>query len=137
MPLKDRVTPEAAVAEGLAYKCRQLLNNSDTAFDAHTAIAPMLGGQVDGDVATFGFWTPELLDNRVPDGDVFLEVLSPKGPLDLTRAHQQVTFERIYLPVSRYDAHTFAAAKGMLAGSREQGGDFYWRGGATRPTGKA
>ncbi|SEM82926.1 glucosylglycerol hydrolase [Palleronia pelagia] len=130
MPLKDRVTPETGVAEGLAYKCRQLLNHSETAFDAHTAIAPMLGGQVDGDVATFGFWTPELQDQRVPEGDVFLEVLSPKGPLDLTRAHQQVTFDRIYLPVSRYEAHTFCAARGMMAGNREQGGDFYclvWR----------
>ncbi|WOI54913.1 glucosylglycerol hydrolase [Palleronia sp. LCG004] len=130
MTLKTRITAESDVAEGLAYKCRQLLNTSETAFDAHQAIARMLGGKVTEDGATFGFWTPELLDARVPDGDVFLEVMSPKGPLDLTRAHQDVTFERVYLPVARYEAHTFAAVKGMRAGSREQGGDFYslvWR----------
>ncbi|MBJ3763051.1 hypothetical protein ILP92_09875 [Maribius pontilimi] len=130
MILSERVTADTGVAEGLAHKCRQLLNTSETAFDAHMAIARMLGGHVDGDMAHFGFWTPELLDARVPDGDIFLEVLSPKGPLDLTRSHQDVTFERTFLPVARYEAHTFAAAKGMRAGSREQGGDFYclvWR----------
>ncbi len=130
MTLKTRVTADSVVAEGLAHKCRQLLNTSETAFDAHQAISRMLGGQIGEEGATFGFWTPELLDNRVPDGDVFLEVLAPKGPLDLTRAHQDVVFERVYLPVARYEAHTFAAATGMHAGDRENGGDFYslvWR----------
>ena len=130
MSLVDRVKVDHSTAEGLAYKCRQILNTSPTAFEAHAKIAPMLGGHMDGETATFGFWTPELLDRRIPDGDIFLEILSPLGPLDLTRAHQQVTFERIYLPVARYEAHTFAAATGMIAGKRAQGGDFYtlvWR----------
>lgn len=130
MALKDRISAETSVADGLAYKCRTILTEAPTAFEAHETIARMLGGQVDGDVATFGFWTPELLDHRVPDGDVFLEVLSPKGPLDLTRAHQDVAFERVYVPVARYEAHSFAAVKGMRAGTREEGGDFYalvWR----------
>ena len=130
MTLKDRVFADMDRAEGLAAACRKALNTAETAFDAHQAIARRLGGQVDGDAATFGFWTPELLDARIPDGDVFLEVLSPAGPLDLTRAHQRVDFERIYLPVARYEAHTFAVATGMRAGSREEGGDFYalvWR----------
>lgn len=131
MALKDRISADMITAEGLAQKCRQWLTTAETFFDAHQEIARTLGGHVDGDTATFGFWTPELLDNRIPEGDVFLEVLSPLGPLDLTRAHQEVEFERIYLPVARYEAHTFAAATGMRAGTRGEGGDFYalvWRG---------
>ncbi|QFU09188.1 hypothetical protein PARPLA_02378 [Rhodobacteraceae bacterium THAF1] len=130
MSLKTRVTADIDVAEGLAAQCRKAMHTSETMFDAHEAVARRLGGHVDGDVATFGFWTPELQDARIPDSDVFLEVLSPAGSLDLTRAHQSVTFERIYLPVARFEAHTFAAARGMRAGNRLEGGDFYalvWR----------
>lgn len=130
MSLKDRVAADMDTAESLAQSCRRALTTSETLFLAHQQIARTLGGQVEGDRATFGFWTPELLDHRIPDGDVFLEVLSPVGPLDLTRSHQNVDFERIYLPVARYEAHTFAAATGMRTGSREEGGDFYalvWR----------
>ncbi len=130
MTLKDRVSADTDTAEGLAQFCRRALTTSETAFDAHQRIARSLGGQVEEGIARFGFWTPELLDNRIPDGDVFLEVLSPTGTLDLTRAHQTVPFERVYLPVARYEAHTFAAVRGMRAGTREEGGDFYalvWR----------
>jgi len=130
MPLENRVAADRDRAEGLAQTCRRILTGAESAFAAHQQIARMLGGHVDGDVATFGFWTPELLDHRVPDGDVFLEVLAPCDPLDLTRAHQEVRFDRIYLPVARYEAHTFAAATGMRAGRRDRGGDFYalvWR----------
>ncbi|SFP57489.1 glucosylglycerol hydrolase [Tranquillimonas alkanivorans] len=130
MSLKTRVTADRDTAEGLADRCRQLLTESPSAFEAHQQIARILGGQVDGETATFGFWTPELLDHRIPDGDVFLELLSPLDPLDLTRAHQEVRFERVYLPVARYESHTFAAAHGVRAGRRDQGGDFYtlvWR----------
>ncbi len=130
MTLKDRVAVHMDRAEALAQSCRKALTTSKTAFDAHQSIARKLGGQIDGDIATFGFWTPELLDHRIPDGDVFLEILSPTGPLDLTRAHQSVEFDRVYLPVARYEAHTFAAVTGLRAGTREAGGDFYalvWR----------
>ncbi|TDL83704.1 hypothetical protein E2L08_03430 [Palleronia sediminis] len=130
MALDDRIAADMDMAEGLAQFCRETLTTADTAFDAHMAIARKLGGHWDGEIASFGFWTPELLDNRVPDGDVFLEVLSPVEPLDLTRAHQELVFERAYLPVARYEAHTFAAARGMRAGRRDEGGDFYtlvWR----------
>jgi hypothetical protein len=130
MTLKDRVSADMDTAEGLADFCRRALTTSETAFDAHQMIARKLGGQVGEDAATFGFWTPELLDHRIPDGDVFVEVLAPVGPLDLTRAHQTVRFERVHLPVARYEAHTFAAVRGMRAGTREEGGDFYalvWR----------
>ncbi len=130
MPLSQRVIPDTVTAEGLANTARRALNESETAFDAHCTIARMLGAHVAGDIATFGFWTPELLEGRVPEGDVFVEILAPTGPLDLTRAHQDVTFERHLLPVIRYEAHSFAAARGLRFGTRTEGGDFYalvWR----------
>ncbi|WP_375262120.1 glucosylglycerol hydrolase [Palleronia sp.] len=130
MSLEDRVTADTDRAQGLAEQARKWLNTAETAFEAHQLIARTLGGQLDGDTAVFGFWTPELQDARIPDSDVFLEVLSPKEPLELTRSHQTLAFERVYLPVARYEAHTFAAAKGMRAGNRHEGGDFYalvWR----------
>ncbi|NBC95701.1 MAG: hypothetical protein GVY27_05020, partial [Deinococcus-Thermus bacterium] len=117
-------------AQALADECHRLWNVSETSFAAEERIARKLGGQIEGDVACFGFWTPELLDARVPRGDVFLEVLSPRNPLDLTRARQEVRFERSYVPAVRNDAHTFAAVRGMRVGTRDAVGDFYalvWR----------
>jgi hypothetical protein len=129
-PLASRVEADPDAARALADDCHTLWSTSETSFIGAQRIAAKLGGQIDGDVACFGFWTPELLDARVPIGDVFLEVLSPREPLDLTRARQEILFERVYLPVVRHEAHTFAAARGMRAGSRDTVGDFYalvWR----------
>ncbi|MBF9030288.1 hypothetical protein HKCCE3408_07760 [Rhodobacterales bacterium HKCCE3408] len=120
---EDAARAEAAFA-------RDALTNSETTFDAERAIARRLGGRVEGDLAIFGFWAPELLDARVPSGDVFLEVLAPTEPLDLTSAHQEQRFERVWVPVVREEAHVFTAVRGMRAGRRERLGDFYalsWR----------
>lgn len=130
MSLADRLTPLDDAAEALAAWCRDRHMTAPTRFDAEAAIARRLGAQVGDGHVTFGFWTPELLDHRVPDGDVFLEVLAPLEPLDLTRSHQELRFERHFLPVARYEAHTFAAVTGMKAGTRGEIGDFYaltWR----------
>ncbi|MEL6913127.1 MAG: glucosylglycerol hydrolase [Pseudomonadota bacterium] len=119
---------EAALAETAA--AREALMTAETSFEAARHIALRLGGRVERDTALFGFWTPELLDHRVPSGDIFLEVLRPRQPLDLTRAHQEVSFDRAYIPVIRDEAFCFSAAQGLRAGTREAVGDFYaltWR----------
>jgi hypothetical protein len=130
MGLKESLTfvEPAALAE--ASDTREAMTSAETSFDADRLIARRLGGRIEGDTAIFGFWTPELLDARVPAGDIFLEVLRPTEPVDLTRAHQAVTFERAYIPVIREDAFCFSAVTGMRAGTRESVGDFYaltWR----------
>jgi hypothetical protein len=132
MPLTERISANRERTQTLAEECRRLSNTSETAFKAQQGISRWLGGSLENGTAIFGFWAPELLDQRVPDGDVFLEILSPTEPLDLTRSHQNVTFERVLLPVARYEAHCFAAVEGMQAGTREKVGDFYalvWRDG--------
>jgi hypothetical protein len=130
MTLTDRITFNEATAQAEAEAAREALTTAETSFDAERKIARRLGGRVEGDTAIFGFWTPELLDARVPSGDIFLEILSPVEPLDLTRAYQTVRFERVWVPVIREEAHCFTAVTGMKAGTRDEIGDFYalaWR----------
>ncbi|PTX54956.1 putative glycoside hydrolase-like family 5 (GHL5) protein [Litoreibacter ponti] len=128
--LKDRISYDPDAANALRDRCRTFLNTASTRFGGEQQVARHLGGQVARNVATFGFWTPELLDHRVPDGDIFLEVLAPVGEVDLTRAQQNIQFQRAYIPILRNDAHCFTAVSGMRAGTRDQVGDFYaltWR----------
>lgn len=130
MALKERAGADPDRAKELAAWCRSVQTSAVSAFAAEQEIARRLGAHVSDGVALFGFWTPELLDNRVPEGDVFLEVLAPEAPLDLTLSHQKLRFEKAYLPVARYEAYTFAAATGLKAGTRAEVGDFYalvWR----------
>ncbi|SFA75373.1 Hypothetical glycoside hydrolase 5 [Poseidonocella pacifica] len=130
MSLRDQIAFDDAATEARVAACRDLYTHAETTFAAEQAIARDLGGQWHGDHGCFGFWAPELLDHRVPDGDIFLEVLRPIDQLDLTRSHQDVRFERAYLPVMRHEAHVFCVATGLCAGRREVIGDFYaltWR----------
>ena len=130
MSLRERAGADLACARELAEWCRSVQTTSVSAFAAEQEIARKLGAEVIDGTARFGFWTPELLDSRVPDGDVFLEVLAPEAPLDLTLSHQEIRFEKAYLPVARYEAYTFAASTGLKAGTRGEVGDFYalvWR----------
>ena len=53
------------------------LATAETTFDAGAQHrAPPWRTHRRADTARFGFWTPELLDARVPSGDIFLEILS-------------------------------------------------------------
>ncbi|ETX28785.1 glucosylglycerol hydrolase [Roseivivax isoporae] len=126
MPLADLIAIEETAAEARARACEEALMTAQTRFEAEQSIARTLGGQVDADgLASFGFWVPELQDLRVPSGDIFLEILRPSEPLDLTRAHQDVRFDRAFVPVIRTENHCFACVRGMRAGTRETIGDFY------------
>ncbi|PUB09963.1 glucosylglycerol hydrolase [Yoonia sediminilitoris] len=130
MPLRDRIKFDTTTAAAEAEAARQAYATATTTFAAEQVIARNLGGRVEGDTAVFGFWTPELLDERVPQGDIFLEVLSPTTPVDLTVSHQDLVFERAWIPVVREGAHCFTAVTGLRAGTRDTIGDFYalsWR----------
>ncbi|SFQ54344.1 Hypothetical glycoside hydrolase 5 [Roseivivax halotolerans] len=131
MALADEITFDEALSEEMAAAADQALMTAETRFAGEQIVARSLGAHVDeARIARFGFWVPELQDARVPSGDIFLEVLRPTEPLDLTRSHQDVTFERIYIPVIRTEVHCFVAVRGMRAGTRDAIGDFYalcWR----------
>ncbi|MEO1316109.1 MAG: glucosylglycerol hydrolase, partial [Pseudomonadota bacterium] len=124
------VSRNDAATDALIEFVREEMAGAETSFDAARAIARRLGAQKNGAVCEVGFWAPELLENRVPDGDIFLEVLEAEEPLHLTTARQQVRFRRHRLPMARYDAYAFIAVEGMTAGDRETLGSFYalaWR----------
>ncbi|WP_226780456.1 glucosylglycerol hydrolase [Oceaniglobus trochenteri] len=132
MSLAARITPDPETAQALARACGDLYTHSDTIFAAELAISRTMGATLEGDVARFSFWTPELLDHRVPEGDVFLELMAPTAPLDLTLGHREVRFERVLVPTVRHETRTFAAVRGAIAGRRDLVGDFYalvWRDG--------
>ncbi|MEL7346391.1 MAG: glucosylglycerol hydrolase, partial [Pseudomonadota bacterium] len=123
---------DEAATEALIDRIREAWNTAETSFDAARQIARHLGGLVVEGRAEIGFWAPELLDRRVPDGDVFVEVLRPRDAISLTTARQNVVFDRWVIPAARFDAYVFAAVDGMRAGTREVIGDFYalaWRDG--------
>ncbi|MEL6774489.1 MAG: glucosylglycerol hydrolase, partial [Pseudomonadota bacterium] len=123
---------DEAATEALIDQVREAWNTAETSFDAARQIARHLGGLVVEGRAEIGFWAPELLDRRVPDGDVFVEVLRPRDAISLTTARQNVVFDRWVIPAARFDAYVFAAIDGMRAGTREVIGDFYalaWRDG--------
>ena len=125
------VSRNEAETEALMSQALDALQKPPTAFDAARKIVRLLGAHRHGSICRIGFWAPELLENRVPDGDVFLEVLDSEEPLDLKVTRQQVRFHRHFVPVSRIEGYCFAAVEGMQPGSREQMGSFYalaWRG---------
>ena len=135
MSLKTTVTAEPKLAAGATAACADILNTAPTAFEAHQRLARDLGAHLDDGAqgrVRFAFWTPELLDARVPESDVFLEILRPasEDAIDLTRACADVEMERTYLPTARYEGFTFAVASGLRSGRRDSLGDFYalaWR----------
>ena len=125
----DIIVDEVATKE-LAAFAENALHNEPTAFDAARVIVPHLGAHRDGDLCRTGFWAPEVLERRIPDGDVFLEVLDAEEPLNLTVHRQGVRFRRRFVPVARVEAYCFAAVRGMRPGTREEVGSFYaliWR----------
>jgi hypothetical protein len=130
-PLQQRAQLDAVRTDEMVAWCRQQYVSQANTLDAERAIARRLGAQVGaGGCVEFGFWAPELLDHRVPDGDIFLELLTPTGRLDLARSQQTMDFERVLLPLARSEAHLFAAVDGLIAGTRDKVGDFYalcWR----------
>lgn len=124
------IARDEAATEALAAWCRATLDTAATTFAAAQAIARRLGAHLVDGRCEVGFWTPELVEQRVPEGDVFVEILTATEPLDLAVARQSVGFARARVPATRCDAYTFAAIEGMRAGTRGAVGSFYalaWR----------
>jgi hypothetical protein len=127
---RPAVAKNAAATEALALWVSTVLQEGRTAFDEARVIAARLGAHRRGDCCEIVFWAPELLEGRVPDGDIFIEVLDAASDLELLRARQTVRFRRHRVPVARVDAWCVVAIDGMAAGTRADLGSFYslvWR----------
>jgi hypothetical protein len=79
--LSERVAIDEAGSAAMIDWCEQQYVSQASGFEAERSIARRLGAlPTDDGSVSFGFWAPELLDHRVPDGDVFLELLAPRRP---------------------------------------------------------
>lgn len=128
--MTDAISQDLERTRELVAWCRNALDTAATTFDAGLQIARRLGAHKTDGRCEIGFWAPELLERRVPDGDIFLEVLEPEEPVDLTVSRQTLRMRRHLVPVGRCDAFCFAAVDGMRAGTRGEIGSFYalaWR----------
>ena len=132
----DVIADDGAVAQN-ATATRQLtewvsavLQNGSPPSEQARMITERLGAHRCGSQCEVLFWAPDLLERRVPDGDIFIEVLNAEGDIELQRARQTVHFHRTLIPVSREDAYCMAVIDGMVAGTRDRVGSFYslvWR----------
>lgn len=134
--MTESIHADETGTEALVSWCRGVLDGAETAFHAARQIARRLGAhRAEGGLCEAVFWTPELVERRVPAGDVFLEVLDPVEPLDLRVARQRIAFRRTLLPMARCEGYSMVAVAGMRAGTRQEVGSFYalvWRNGDGR-----
>ncbi|MGF1477832.1 MAG: glucosylglycerol hydrolase [Geminicoccaceae bacterium] len=119
-----RLLPDETVK--LARWCRDVLTRESSRFEAARTIVRRLGAHRTGDRVEVGFWAPELVEQGVPEADVFLEILHPVEPLDLRHGVQRITFERQRLPLRQVDEFLFAVVEGVALGERDRLGSFYW-----------
>lgn len=125
-PIID-ATASAALSASLA---RSIAAAPDR-FAAAMAVAHCLGALPDDSGrAAVVFWAPDLVEARIPAGDIFLEVLRPEAALDLAVARQTMRFRRFRLPLRRSEDLVLGVVDGLVFGTRERLGDFYalaWR----------
>lgn len=130
-PTRTRaVALDRAATDELVAWIQDQLQTSRPAFDTARIVAERLGAHKRGDLCEVIFWAPELMERRVAEGDVFVEVLEPEEELSLTRARQTHAFRRTRVPVARIENYCVAVIAGMRAGTRERIGSFYslaWR----------
>lgn len=120
----------ADATKSMARWVARTLGNGKPLFVQARSIARRLGAHYRNGHCEVVFWAPELRERRVPDGDIFLEVLDIDGNIDLQMAHQVVAFRRTRVPVVRVEAYCMAALEGMCPGRRDRLGSFYslaWR----------
>ncbi len=98
---------------------------ADTPYKAAQAIMPFLGAQVQDGHAQIGFWTPEIHENNIPPGEVYLEVFRPITPLDLSQPTQSVQFVRRRVALQQHGDFLLGVVAGMRPGTRDVVGDFY------------
>jgi len=118
--------------EALVAWCHDANAGAPSSAEAARLIARRLGAHFVDGLWEFGFWLPELVEARVPEGDVFLEILDPREGLDLGVARHTARFTRTRLPIRREGTFAFAAVEGLRSGTRDQIGHFYavhWRDG--------
>lgn len=95
-------------------------------LEAAQLMMPHLGAHPVNHKAKIGFWAPQLVTKNIPADKIFLEILTPQTSIDLTRAQQEVVFDRDRIQLVQDDVYLWGVIEGMTAGTRDQIGTFYW-----------
>lgn len=119
-----RVMPDATME--LAAWCRQVQAAHASPFAAAQQIATRLGAHWIHDRAEIGFWMPDLVEKAIPAERIVLEVFTPLEAINPAVRQQQVAFRRDALPLTREGDYFWAVVAGMLPGTRDRFGSFYW-----------
>ncbi|KAB1188273.1 MULTISPECIES: glucosylglycerol hydrolase [Haloferax] len=105
-----------------------VVSNHDDTFEAAKELSERLGAHVsqDGAAVEFGFWTPELVEDEIPEDAVELELLTPPADVDPSDTdHREVSFERDRISMERAGDYHWAVVEGVRAGTRETLGSLY------------
>jgi len=95
-------------------------------FDFAQAVSKKLGVHLVDGVAEVGFWAPEVVEKGVNSNRIFLEVFEPLKDIHFEKEEQQVEFDRTLIPMAQEGDFLWLAAEGLVAGTRDQVGSFYW-----------
>jgi len=95
-------------------------------FERARRLVTRLGVHCRDGHAEVGFWAPQLVEDRIPDKNIFLEVLIPLEDIDLTTDEQKVRFRRERVNLVQVGTFLWGVVAGMQAGTREQVGSLYW-----------
>lgn len=115
---------EDATRELIAW-AEAIEESASSPFAAARQIVTRLGAHYRAGYAEIGFWVPELIEQRVPGSDVFLETLTPLEPIDFQSDEQTVRFRRVRVPLLVADEYAWGVVAGMRPGRRETVGAFY------------
>ncbi|WP_411966673.1 glucosylglycerol hydrolase [Haloferax sp. YSSS75] len=110
-----------------------IVANHDDDFEAAKQLSTRLGahvastdGEAGGETVVFGFWTPELVEDEIPESAVELEILTPPADFDPGDTdHRAVTFQRDRVPMARAGEYHWAVVDDVRAGTRETLGSLY------------
>ncbi|WP_128225647.1 glucosylglycerol hydrolase [Halobacteriaceae archaeon SHR40] len=108
----------------LCKQCQQSLDG-EAPFDAARELVPRLGAHWQGEYAEFGFWTPALDDEGIPPGEVYLELFTPTGTVELGAEETTAQFRHERVPTQREGEYTWAAVSGVRPGTRDELGTLY------------
>lgn len=96
-------------------------------YEKGQILATKLGAHYREDGLTeIGFWTPELASEVLRPREIYLEVFTPLESFDFSKPEQKLKFQRNRLRLIQHGEYFWGVIAGMIPGSREKLGSFYW-----------
>ncbi|MGQ4646459.1 glucosylglycerol hydrolase [Lyngbya aestuarii] len=131
MIVQTKAKPKISLAEDATKElltwAEQVHLSEETIFGKAQILAAKLGAHYRSDGLTeIGFWTPELAADMFQPKNIYLEVLTPLDPIDLTASRQKVKFHREHLQLEKQGEYFWGVVSGMRPGTKDQMGSFYW-----------